>query len=305
MGFRRTSAIHSRSGCVYPRERLPTVHRLSDYHRFTSIKDAHRNNQNLHPAAQGMSLHFRDPVASLAVRCTVHQLQLGTFQLRKGLQPTTSFFNTSPALNEQCSKPILIILMISYRGYANVILSKSIQYNGDYKQLQKRSEPHTILCFVPEIHGINQTNGAIAGHSLSSFQQGPVTFHAIHVSWPAWLHPAKRHWDIRDIPKEWIKRGQRNGEKLERTRICRNLSTISGQRRTSGSAQLDLLYHIKASILIVLVVANFDRYYDYNQIVQKSLVWGGNHVKSKLYRSKLGSRKLMYHVFKYILIQIS
>ena len=112
-------------------------------------------------------------------------------------------------------------------------------------------------------------------------------------------------WDIRDIPKEWIKRGQRNGEKLERTRICRNLSTISGQRRTSGSAQLDLLYHIKASILIVLVVANFDRYYDYNQIVQKSLVWGGNHVKSKLYRSKLGSRKLMYHVFKYILIQIS
>jgi hypothetical protein len=70
------------------------------------------------------------------------------------------------------------------------------------------------------------------------------------------------------------KKGQRNGEKLERTRICRNLSTISGQRRTSGSAQLDLLYHIKASILIVLVVANFDRYYDYNQIVQKSLVWG-------------------------------
>lgn len=118
------------------------------------------------------------------------------------------FLNTSPALNEQCSKPILIILMISYRGYANVILSKSIQYNGDYKQLQKRSEAHTILCFVPEIHGINQTNGAIAGHSLSSFQRGPVTFHAIHVSWPAWLHPAKRHWDIRDIPKEWIKRGK-------------------------------------------------------------------------------------------------
>ena len=110
----------------------------------------------------------------MAVQSTVLQLQLlgliGHSNSEKDCSLPPDFF-TSPQHQ--------IILWY----HIGDVLSKSIQYRGDYQKIQKKgSEPHTILCFVPEIHGINQTNGAIAGHSLSSFQQGPVTFHAIHVS---------------------------------------------------------------------------------------------------------------------------
>ena len=39
-----------------------------------------------------------------------------------------------------------------------------------------------IFRFIPELHGIDQRNGTMAGNPLSSFQQRPVTLHAIHVS---------------------------------------------------------------------------------------------------------------------------
>lgn len=184
MGFRRTSAIrYTHVAAVYT-----PVNGCQQYTGCQIITGLHQSRMRIEitkictqqPKVCLSTSVILLPHWQYGVQCI--NFNLGHSNSEKDCSLPPVFFNTSPALNEQCSKPILIILMISYRGYTNVILSKSIQYNGNYKQLQKRSEPHTILCFVPEIHGINQTNGAIAGHSLSSFQQGPVTFHAIHVS---------------------------------------------------------------------------------------------------------------------------
>ena len=106
------------------------------------------------------------------------------------------FLNTSPALNEQCSKPILIILMISYRGYTNVILSKSIQYSGDYKQLKKKNDlsrtpsfalSHRSMASTKPMGPLLATRSAASNKARSHFT--PSTCPCSVAS------PAKRHWD--------------------------------------------------------------------------------------------------------------